>query len=401
MLGVNETRVRACMLSFYFHPSYSGSAVQAKNLSSRLKDYGVEPHFVSANLTGSPRTDSVDGLALDRLPVCMTEGLQIPSFWASLTWFLWRRRNQYDLIHCHGTFQHCVASVIGRLLGKPTILKIAMGHSDIAFHTHGRLWSRVNRFLVRRFDRFVATTEEVRQECLDRGLDASRVRLIPNGVDTDRFHPPGDAAERTAIRQRLSLRDVPTVCYVGVVDARKNVDGILRVWKAVRDQFTQGQLVLVGPRPRGEELVASEFHRKLLRYIADNGLDDSVIFAGPQDDVPSWLRAANVFLFPSKREGMPNVLLEAMASGLACVATNIGGAADIISHAQDGFLFDVADEAGMASAVHQLLENGQRAGTIGTAARRKAVTTFSLQVVASRYRDLYVELLAHVKRAPV
>jgi glycosyltransferase involved in cell wall biosynthesis len=359
----------------------------------RLKDHGVEPHFISANLTDSPPRDVVEGLPLDRLRVCKTPDLQIPSFWASLVWFLWRNRRRYDLIHCHGTFQHGMASPMGRLLGKPTILKIAMGNSDIAFHKHGRLWGRVNRFLVSRFDRYVATSEEVRQECLDRGLDPARIRLIPNGVDTDRFHPPADAQGRSGVRQQLGLRDVPTVCYVGVIDARKNLDGILRIWKAVRDRTSLGQLVLVGPRPRGEEMTPGEFHKRLLGYIADNGLEDSVVFAGAQQDVPGWLRAADIFLFPSKREGMPNALLEAMASGLACVASKIGGSVDIIEHGVDGYLFDVDDEAGMAATIENLLQDEQRAASVAMAARNKATRTFSLRVIADRYSKLYAELL--------
>lgn len=393
MPGVTGARIRACMLSFYFHPSYSGSAVQARNLALHLREQGVDATFVSANLSGSPARERVDGMGLSRLRICKTPDFQIPTFWISLAWFLWRHRAEYDLIHAHGTFQHGIASVVGRILGKPTILKVAMAQSDIAFHKHGRLWGRVNRFLVRRFDRYIATSEEVRQEFADRGLDVGRVRLIPNGVATDRFRPPVEPGGRGEARRKLGLRDVPTVCYVGVIDARKNLDGILRIWKSVQERTRTGQLVLVGPRPRGEEEVPGSFHHRLMRYIAENGLQDSVVFAGAQEDVPGWLRAADVFLFPSKREGMPNALLEAMASGLACISSRIGGSVDIIRHDVDGYVFEVDDEEGMATAVQRLLQDSGQAARIGAAARAKATQHFSLTVVAERYSKLYAEML--------
>lgn len=378
------------MLSFFFHPSYSGSAVQAKNLGLHLKAHGVESIFVSANLTNSPRTDVIDGMEVHRLPACRSPRFHVLSFWLSLAWFLWRNRNRYDVIHAHGTFQHAIASLVGRLVGKPTILKIAMANSDIAFHKHGRLWGRINRFLVRRFDRYIATSEEVRTECIRAGLDQSRVRLIPNGVDTDRFYPARTPGERSDTRRALGLRDVPTVCYVGVIDARKNVDTVVRAWKAAQDHVNVGQLVLIGPRPRDDQ---SEFYERLLRYVAENGLSDSVVFAGPQDDVPRWLRAADIFMFPSRREGMPNALLEAISTGLPSIASRIGGSIDIVRHGVDGFLFDVDDEQGMASALRDLLESPELAARMGTEARRRAVDVFSLRTVAQQYSRLYTELL--------
>lgn len=387
------------MISFYYPPSYSGSAVQATNLSRHLRACGVEAMIVSANLTGSAARDRVEGFPVFRLPVLKAASLQIPSFWISLFGFLIRRRNDYDVIHAHGTFPHAIASLAGRWLGKPTVLKIAMGHSDLAFHRLGRIWGRISRFLVRRFDRYVATSAEIRDECLARGLDASRLRVIPNGVDTRVFFPAATADEKAQLRRSLGLPDATLVTYVGVIDGRKNVDGILRVWKRVRDSGCPGHLVLIGPRPRGEEQAPGAFHQQIVRYIADHGLADSVTLTGPRNDVPACLRSSDIFIFPSRREGMPNALLEAAASGLACVASRIGGSVDIIHDGESGLLFEVEDEAGMAAAVTRLLRDPAETARIGRAARDAILTTFSLEVVARRYFDLYQELMRGARRS--
>jgi glycosyltransferase involved in cell wall biosynthesis len=385
--------MRPCMLSFYFQPTYSGSSVQAKNLSFRLRALGIDPLIVSANLSGSRPIDELEGLPIRRLPLIKRENLQILSFWLSLILFLISKRRSIDLIHAHGTMQHSIASIVGRLLGKPTILKIAMANSDIAFAGQGRLWGRINRYLVSRFDCYIATSSAIRDECLKIGLDQFRIHSIPNGVDTDTFRPAPSEEARSALRQRFGLGDQQIVCFVGVLDARKNVDGILRVWKLVQERIGTGHLLLIGPLPRGEEKRPGAFFRNLLTYVSDNNLDSSVTFAGQQVDVSSYLRCANIFLFPSRREGMPNALLEAMASGLACVASDVAGANDLLRHGENGFLFDVDDESGMADAIRRLLADPRAAASVGAKARDTIVQNYSLDATAQRYAELYKTLL--------
>jgi glycosyltransferase involved in cell wall biosynthesis len=382
------------MLSFYFRPSYSGSAVQAMNLAKRLAGLGVSARLVSANLTGSLPYETVEGLPVRRLPVAKSADLQILSFWLSLAWTLVHERSSIDIIHAHGTLQHTIASIVGRFLGKPTILKIAMANSDLAFERQGRIWGRVNRSLVRKFDCFIATSSEVYDECITRGLPPSRVHSIPNGVDTNTFAPAASRDARSVLRKHLGLANRPTVCFVGVLDARKNVDGVLRIWRTARQQMDSGQLVLVGPRPRDEGTTESRYYQGLLDYIRDHDLEDEVVLAGEQTDVASYLRCADVFLFPSRREGMPNVLLESMASGLACVASRVAGASDLVRHGQNGYLFDVDDEGGMGNAVRSLLMDPNAAEMIGAKARETVEREFSLETTARRYADLYRSLMA-------
>lgn len=391
-LHVEQPRVR--MLSFYFPPAYSGSAVQAYNLSRCLLRRGVHAEIVSANLTESAAAEDLDGLVVHRLPLLKTQSLQIPTFMASLTWHLLRNRRDFEIVHAHGTYQHSVASIVCRLLGKKSILKIAMGNSDIAFERQGKMWGRINRFFVKRFDRYIATSEEVYRECLSQGLEPARVLLVPNGVDVNRFRPAQSDEERRHLRRELRLPDKPIACFVGVLDARKNIDGILRIWKSVARSNVAGHLVLVGPDPAEGDGRQSAYGAQLRRFIVEEGLGESVTFVGRQADVASFLRCADVFLFPSHREGMPNVLLEAMASGLACVASAIGGSTDLIDNGRSGYLLPAGDEEGMAVAVTNLLTIPARARDLGAAARKTMVERFSITATAERYARLYGELLS-------
>lgn len=377
------------MLSYFFPPSYSGSAVQALNLSLHLQRRGVEPFIVSANLTGSPAEDVVHGVPVHRVPVIGSPGEGIPRFWVSVARLLWRRRDQFDIIHAHGTLQHGIASLLGRRLRKPTILKVAMADSDIAFERQGRLVGAIGRFTVERFDCYIATTDAIAAEFEQQGLDAAKVRRIPNGVDTTR-HAPLDPERRAALRRELRLPDGPIVSCVAIVQARKNIDGILRMWRAAVERGAPGHLILIGP----VEEPGGPFIRGLEAFIDAHDLRGRVSMLGKRDDVPRLLQASDVFLFPSKKEGMPNAVLEAMACGVPALVSSTAGVARLIVPGVNGYALDPADERAFVDRLVPLLRDESLRASLGRSARAQVVENFSLERIAQRYQELYAELLA-------
>jgi len=381
--------IRPCMLSFYFHPEYSGSAIQAHNLCRKMLKLGIAPFIVSANLSGNPARATYDGIPLYRLPLLKRRALQIPSFSASLLQFLIAHRQDYDLIHAHGALPHAAAAIAGRLLGKPTILKVAMAGSDIAFKQQGRLNGRINRALVNRFDSYIATTPEIVEEFAGEAIDPSRVELLPNGVDTDTFAPIHREG-RSALRRRLELPDVATVTYVGIINGRKNIDGLLRIWRAVRDSGVDAHLLLLGPEPDPGDA----FMRDLVAFVRYHDLASRVTFAGRRDPVAPYLQASDAFVFPSRREGMANSVLEAMSTGLPCLVSNTAGASAIIENGKNGYALDADDEPGFAKTLIELLEDAVLRDRVGAAARTTVVESFSLASTARRYLDLYTRLLS-------
>lgn len=386
--------VRVCMLSYYYAPHYSGSAIQARNLSLYLQPRGVELFVVSANMTGSAEYELVDGIPVYRLPVAKDPSLQVPSFMLGLAMFLIRRRNSYDVIHAHGTLQHAIASPVARLLGKRTILKVAMANSDIDFEGQGRLWGRANRYMVSRFDRYIATSRIIQDEFNRHSFANGRVHLMPNGVDTDTYRPCATRQEKSELRASLGLPDKPTVCFVGIIISRKNVDLALRAWHEVRREQIDAQLVLVGPLPERSDAAAWRYYEELLAYVEREGLKDSVIFTGFTPAVASYLRASDIFLFPSKQEGMPNALLEAMSSGLPSVASKISGTEDLIEQGSNGFMFPLEDEPAFARTLIELLRDPELTERVGDQARRFVERSYSLRALSASYEQIYRDLIA-------
>jgi len=377
------------MVSYFYHPEYSGSSVQAFNLSRRLTARGLRPRVVSARLSRAPAQDLHDGVAVTRLPVIRAGHGALLSFWLSLAWHLFRERRHFDVVHAHGTVWHQIVGVLGRALGKKTILKIAMWRSDLAFETQGRLSGAVNRWLVERFDCYIATTPEIAEEIASSGLDHRRTRQIPNGVDTLLFHPLADAG-RDELRRELHLPPGPLVAFVGILNARKKVDALLRIWQRVVQRGGAGHLLVIGPAPDEN----GDYVQGLRTFVERQGLGARVSFLGRRSDVASCLQASDAFVFPSSQEGMPNAVLEAMAAGLPCVVSRGSGIDRVIDDGVNGFLRDADDEEAFAVALTDLLREPGRRARMGALARQAIVEGYSLEAVADRYVSLYRELVA-------
>ena len=161
----------------------------------------------------------------------------------------------------------------------------------------------------------VALTPTIERELAAVGL-RERVEIIPTPVDLSVFRPP-DAGERRRARTDCGLADDEyIVLYAGLLRERKRVERLVEAVGALRATDARIRLLVVGGSLGGEEDVAEALYRQ----VADGGLGDVVEFVGPVDDVRPYLWAADVFVLPSDREGLPNSLQEAMACGVPCVA---------------------------------------------------------------------------------
>jgi glycosyltransferase involved in cell wall biosynthesis len=228
---------------------------------------------------------------------------------------------------------------------------------------------------------FVAVSGPIRDELALAGIPRNRIRSIPNGVDTRRFVPTADA-DRRRQRRALGLPPVPTALYAGRLAPEKGVDLLLDGWAQARRLGCLGFLCLVGDGPeRGA----------LERRARDLGILGAVRFVGATDDVGPWLRAADLFVLPSRQEGLSVALLEAMACGLAVVATDVGGTADA---AGDAAALVAPDAAALAQAIASILDEPPRARELGGRARRRAVERFGILEVARRHLELYGEIAA-------
>lgn len=198
------------------------------------------------------------------------------------------------------------------------------------------------------------------------------MQLIPNGVDLTRFYPQTETL--------CDAQKAWTVVCVARLSYQKGIDILLQAWRLVYSVEPQAHLRLVGDGPLQCQL--AEMARSL-------GISQSITFAGPQQNIPAQLYRGSIAVLPSHWEGMPNVILEAMACGIPCVATRLSGSEDIIQHGKNGLLVEVGDYQAMAEAILTLLRDPERTRMYGLAARLRIEQAYSLEHITDRYVALY------------
>jgi len=293
---------------------------------------------------------------------------------------LTRERGNYSIIHC-ATFDYLsgLAVLIGKILRRPVVLRVATEY-DVRQYADARDWkSRLFFRFLRGAATMIAPSDAIRNELLSAGFSDQKIFVLPNGVDVERFRP-ATPTEQSEAKKALNL--TPDTLVIGTVARlvrRKGIEVLLQAFKTI-SQNHPTHLLVIGDGPLGDELRA---------LASDLGIDRSVSWFGARRDPEIWLRAMDVFVFPSRLEGIPNAVLEAMATGLPIVATAIGGVVDLIQDRMTGIVIPPDDPDALAAALDQQLNDAALRADLGLRARVRAVGAFSLSGSISRVIDLY------------
>lgn len=223
------------------------------------------------------------------------------------------------------------------------------------------------------------------------GIPAARVTQIYNGVDTLKFRPRNESDSDVIRACGVEAGDF-VVGTVGRLAAVKDQAALIRAAAQVRRNAGPAaerlKVLLVGDGPLRSDLD---------ELVRDESMEASVIFAGAQNDVPRWMRAMDVFVLPSRAEGISNTILEAMASGLPVLASNVGGNGDLVAEAQTGFLFPAGDAEALAAGIVRYLCDPALRTLHGRASRARVEAAFSIRAMVQGYSDLYDRLVGRVR----
>jgi glycosyltransferase involved in cell wall biosynthesis len=287
-----------------------------------------------------------------------------------------------DVIHSHSLFSPVLAAALGkRLTGAPLVAKPMMGTE--ASQIRGKPFGRHRIAHLRRsVDRFIAVSREIHDELLSLGVAPGRVAYIPNGVDLERFRPPVPG-ERDRLRTQCELPPGPLVLYAGRFAEQKRVPLLLAAWQTAR---IAGATLLLAGTARGD----------LPQDVAGGDLP-GVRLLGVVEDMPSLLRAVDLFVLPSASEGLSNALLEACASGLPVLASRVGGTEDVIIDGENGVLFAVDDQAALHDALQRLLRDPGLRARLGASARATVAVRYDLDVTVRELLALYRQVTGGIR----
>ncbi len=378
--------IRVVMVSHGYYPRLGGAERQLAALTSLLKDEGLDICVLTRRDTGLTAFERIRGIPVYRLPSSGTKGIASFTFTLTALWLLHRLRP--DIIHAHGLLSPAATAIAARrLFGTSVAVKILRGGrsglGDIDRLGQKFLGKYRLAEVCQQVDRFIAISQEIDMELAALDIPTTRRVLIPNGVDTTHFIPLPPERKRE-LRQTLNLPDVRIVIFTGRLSPEKRIHHLLTIWPVIRQTCPDALLLVLGTGP--------EMHK--LRQAAGPGIQ----FAGGVDDVCPYLQAADLFVLPSVAEGLSNALLEAMATGLPAVVTDVGGAADVITHNHNGMLVPSGDVAALQDAVLTLLEDPARRAVWGSRSRECMKRCYALPMIAKRLRALYEQLANSPRR---
>lgn len=290
------------------------------------------------------------------------------------------REQEVDILHTHHTGALVYGVPAALVAGVRAVVHTE--HSHDALDNNPRLRA-AERVLTKFTTATTCVTQEVKQYLSERvRIPPRRLIVLPNGVDTEVFAP--GPADPTLIRE-LRLSRCKVVGTVGRLDALKDQATLIRAFALVRSSVPDARLIIVGDGPLRAELA------DLAEAL---GVRDAVRFTGTRCDVPALLRAFDVFALSSTHEGLPLALLEAMSTGVAAVATAVGGVPNVVEHGVSGFLCTPKDADALAGYVVRLLGDADLRRTIGQDARARVEAAFSVRRMIEEYRGVYEAVLA-------
>jgi glycosyltransferase involved in cell wall biosynthesis len=377
------------MVTGAYHPELSGAGLQCRHLIRALGDR-ARCRVLTTSARRGPTPAMVDGVPVHRVFVDVGRRRSRARAGAALAAAFLRLAARVDIVHFHGFSRKSILLMpLATALHKRCVLKLtSVGHDDPeAVGARGPL----ARFAYGRADAYVGVSPRQRQLYRASGLPEHRFVLIPNGVDTERFHP-ASPAERAAARRALGLpAELPLVLFVGFFSKEKQPDVLFEAWRRLA-QVPSG-LVYVGATRAPYYEVDPGLAEAIRAGAAAAGCGDRVWFVESAAAIELYYRAADVFALPSSREGLPNALLEAMAGGLACVASRLPGITDwLFDDAESGVLVPSGDPSALAEALARLLGAPALRARLGGAARATAASRFSLATAAEGHLHLYDRL---------
>ncbi len=302
----------------------------------------------------------------------------------TLPWlWLWFLRNRPDIAHFVLPEAYLIGGLCALFAGQK---RMVMSRRSLAlYQLRHPILARIERLLHRRMTLIVANSEAIRRDLLAEGVSDDRIRLIHNGVDTEAFRP--DRARGTAWRATMGIGpdQLVLVIVANLIPYKGHAD-LIDALEQIAPSLPGGWRLLCIGRDDG-------IGAQLAAQVEAAGLAENIRFLGSRTEIPALINTADIVILSSHEEGLPNAVIEAMASGKPVVSTTVGGTGEIIDDGITGTLVPPADPAALSEAILQLYEADTQRAEIGAAARVKIEHAFGLDVCAQAHEDAYGEVM--------
>ncbi|MCO4850390.1 N-acetyl-alpha-D-glucosaminyl L-malate synthase BshA [Bacillus vallismortis] len=363
------------------YPSVGGSGIIATELGKQLAEKGHEIHFITSSIPFRLNTYHPN-IHFHEVEVNQYAVFKYPPYDLTLASKIAEvaERENLDIIHAHYALPHAVCAYLAKQMLKRNIGIVTTLHgTDITVLGYDPSLKDLIRFAIEASDRVTAVSSALAAETYDLIKPEKKIETIYNFIDERVYLKKNTASIK---EQHGILPDEKVVIHVSNFRKVKRVQDVIRVFRNIAGK-TKAKLLLVGDGP--EKSTACELVRKY-------GLENQVLMLGNQDRVEELYSISDLKLLLSEKESFGLVLLEAMACGVPCIGTNIGGIPEVIKNNVSGFLVDVGDVAAATACALRILEDEQLSNRFTKAAMEMLKNEFSSQKIVSQYEQIYADL---------
>lgn len=303
-------------------------------------------------------------------------------------------KESIQILHTHGMLVNIVGRIASKLAHVPVSIstvhltrELASGGraENISQWFKGKYYRSLDNFTARFNDRIIAVSESVRQDLISQGLRPEKITVIRNGIEYGGCRSPLERKDRRAKKKKeLGIGNCPVVGTITRFSKQKDVQTFLYAISNVVKEYPDIQCLILGDGRQRRELEG------LSSRLALNGI---VTFLGYREDAREILNLFDIFVLSSLWEGLPLVVLEAMAASKPVVATRVPGTAEAVIDGETGLLLPLRDSKGLAESIKKLLADQGLAQEMGKAGRRRISKYFGAERMVDETERLYVDLM--------
>ena len=381
------------MITHSFYPEYSGAANQCHNLSKKLINKKFEVFVVTfTNNTDLPSKDIIDGLFINRIHIkkhIFSRAFTMLKLFSILIKYL----KKYKIIHFHGFINHMLwVTWFGLIFRKKIIMKISMMDADNPSSIIKK--SIVHKLSLFMLDKIIATTNSMFDEIYNYPNLKQSAELIPNGVDLKTFNQIS-LKEKEEIRKDLKLPlEKEIILFSGIISPRKGLGLLYNAWEFMKlKNENYPILLLIGPFESDVWKNVSNDYMKEKTNSMIKKHPDEIFHFGMKQEMRKYYQVSDYFILPSKQEGLPNALLEAMSTGLICIINEFTGSDQCIINLKNGLIIDAQETNFLNQTFNQLRRKKDIVPLIQSNSIDTIKNNYDLEKIAMKYKQVYEQLI--------
>ncbi|PWU68658.1 N-acetyl-alpha-D-glucosaminyl L-malate synthase BshA [Gracilibacillus dipsosauri] len=364
------------------YPSVGGSGIIATELGKMLAEKGHEIHFITSSVPF--RLDSFyPNIYFHEVEMSHYPVFQYPPYDLALATKIAEviDNEKLDIIHAHYAMPHAICAILAKQMAKhPTKIVTTLHGTDITVLGIDLSLKKIIKFGMEQSDAVTAVSQSLVQQTKDMLETNKEIEVIYNFVNEKEYYK----LQNTNLKEKYGIQDSEKVLiHISNFRKVKRVEDVVRTFAKVNEQIP-ARLLLIGDGPE---------YCQIVELVKTLGLSESVHFLGKQKNIPELLSISDINLLLSEKESFGLVLLEAMACGVPCIGTNIGGIPEVIQHKENGYIEELGDVQAFADRILTLLEDKEKYLQFSRNAINHVKTNFSSDQIRNQYERLYQKVL--------